>query len=168
MIRTLAGPRHPSGHHRPHGIHDGDAAQGRRPGGGRFRLRPRARAVQNFQGQGGGAGHRRPRPRLQNHQQFLGRHRRRRFAGVSRGRGTAGHGIHPVSSHRHGLAAERHGHAGDRKRARRGRRVAEQGRQAVHVRRHPGELQVADLDRSGGRLALHAERQKRHAVRRNC
>ena len=37
---------------------------------------------------------------------------------ISCGRGTAGHGIHPVSSDGHDLAAERHGHSRDRKRAR--------------------------------------------------
>ena len=46
-------------------------------------------------------------PRLQNHQQFLGRHRRRPFARLSRRRGIDGHGVHPVPSDRHDLAAER-------------------------------------------------------------
>ena len=55
LIRTLAGPRHSSGHHRPHGAHDRHAAQGRRPRRGRVRLRPRARTFQHFQGQGRGA-----------------------------------------------------------------------------------------------------------------
>ena len=77
--------------------------------------------------------HRRSGSRLQNHEQFLGRHRRRRFARVSCGRGIAGHGVHPVSSDGNDLAAERHGNSRDRKRARRRRRVAEQGRQALHV-----------------------------------
>jgi succinate dehydrogenase / fumarate reductase, flavoprotein subunit len=45
--------------------------------------------------------------------------------------------------------------------------LQEQGRQAVHVRRHSGQLQIADFDRSRGRLALHPGRQKRR-VRRNC
>ena len=105
--------------------------------------------------------HRRHRARLQNHQQFLGIHRRRPVARVSRRRGIDGHGVRAISSDGHDLAAERDGHARDRGRARRRRRVAEQGRQAVHVRRHSGQLQIADLHRPRGRLALHAGRQER-------
>ena len=41
--------------------------------------------------------------------------------------------------------------------------LQEQGRPAIHVRRYSGQLQIADLDRSGGRLALHAGRQERQA-----
>ena len=41
-----AGPRHPPGHRRAHGVHDHHAAQGRRPRRRRVRLRARARPVQ--------------------------------------------------------------------------------------------------------------------------
>ena len=55
-------------------------------------------------------------------------------------------------------------HPGHRRRARRRRRPAQQGRQALHVRRHPGELQSADGGQRGRRLALHAGRQERAAA----
>ena len=45
--------------------------------------------------------------------------------------------FHPTG---HGVAAEREGHPRDRRRARRGRRAAQLAGQALHVRRHPGEL----------------------------
>ena len=75
----VAGPRHSSGHHGSHGIHDRHAAQGRRPRRRRVWLRSRARPFQDFQGEGRRRLHRRPGPRLQSHEQFLGRHRRRRI-----------------------------------------------------------------------------------------
>ena len=107
LIRTL----------QDHGIHQGitvhmeytivSLLKDGEPRRRRVRLRPRARAFQDFQGEGRGACHRRSGPRVQNHQQFLGMHRRRRFARLSRRRGIAGHGIHPIPSDRHDLAAER-------------------------------------------------------------
>ena len=126
MIRTL----------QDHGIHQGidvhmectvaQAAQRRRPGRRRVRLRPRARAVPASSAQGRRAGDRRHRPGLQDHQQQLGVHRRRPRARLRRRRRAAGHGVRAVPSHRHDLAAERAGHPGDRGRARRGRRPAQQ------------------------------------------
>ena len=68
--------------------------------------------------QGDRARDRRRRPRLQDHQQQLGRHRRRPCPRVSRRRRADRHGVHPVPSHRDGLAAEREGHPRDRGRAR--------------------------------------------------
>ena len=153
-----AGPRHSSGHRRPHGAYDCHAAQGRRPRRGRVRLRPRARAVQDFQGQGHRDCHRRHRARLQNHQQFLGIHRRRPVARVPRRRGIDGHGICAVPSHRHDLAAERDGLARNRSRAR--RRAG-----CCGTRKASGSCSTTfptftkpDRDRSRGRLALHAGR----------
>ena len=64
-------------------------------------------------------GDRRPRARLPDHQQQLGRHRRRPLAGVPRRRRADRHGVHPVPSDRHDLAAERPGHPRHRRRARR-------------------------------------------------
>ena len=78
------------------------------------------------------------------------------------------HGVHPVPSDRDGLAAERARHSRHRRRARRRRRAEEQRRPPLHVRRHPGQLQAADGDRCGRRLALHAGRQERRGVRPNC
>ena len=51
-----------------------------------------------------------------------------------------GHGVCAISSHRNGVAAQRARHPGHRRRARRRRRPAEQPGQALHVRRHSGEL----------------------------
>ena len=84
MIRTLAGSRHPSGHRFPHGNHHPDAAQGRRPLRRSLRLRSRTRPLQAVPRQSGGARHRRHRPRVSDHQQFLGIHRRRPLARLSR------------------------------------------------------------------------------------
>ena len=168
LIRTLAGPRHSSGHYGPHGAHGGFAAQGRRPRGRRVRLRPRARAFSKFSRPRRWCWRRAVWAARTHHQQFLGRHGRRRFAGVSRRRGIAGHGVHPVSSDGHDLAAERHGPARDRGRARRRRRVAQQGRQALHVRRHSGQLQIADLDRSRKKAGATRRATKMPSARRNC
>ncbi len=99
MIRTL----------QDHGIHQGITVHmewtivtllkdGERIAG-RVRLRPRARALQGFQGEGSCRLLRRLGPRLQGHQQFVGRHRRRPLARLSRGRRAAGHGViqfHPT------------------------------------------------------------------------
>jgi hypothetical protein len=74
----------------------------------------------------------------------LGLHRRRAFTRVSCRRGVDRHGVHSISSHRHGLAAERRGNARDRRRARRGRRPNECRRQTFHVRFHSRQLQSAD------------------------
>ena len=51
-----------------------------------------------FQRQGDRPGDRRRRPRVQDHEQQLGRHRRRPRAGVSRRRRADRHGVHPVPS----------------------------------------------------------------------
>ena len=83
----------------------------------------------------------RRRPRLQDHQQQLGVHGRRAGAGVRGGRRSDGHGVRAVPPDRHGLAAVGEGHPGDGGRARRGWGAAQQGRQALHVRRHPRQLQ---------------------------
>ena len=77
-----------------------------------------------FQAPGGGAGHRRPRAGPTRSPQQLGVHRRRPHPGLRRRRRAAGHGVHPVPPHRHGLAAVGEGHPGDRGGARRGRRLA--------------------------------------------
>ena len=82
-------------------------------------------------GQGGRPGDRRRRPRLQDHQQQLGRHRRRPRAGLSRRRRADRHGVHPVPSDRDGLAAERAGHPRHRRRARRRRRPARTAKAAA-------------------------------------
>ena len=89
-------------------------------------------------------GDRRRRPRLQDHQQQLGRHRRRPRAGLPRRRRADRHGVHPVPSDRDGLAAQRARHPRHRRRARRRRRPQEQRGPPLHVRRHPRQLQAAD------------------------
>jgi len=71
---------------------------------------------------------------IQNHEQFMGVHRRRPIARLSCRSGINGHGVCAVSSHGHGLAAECHGHSGHRGCAWRRGRAEEQGRQTVHVR----------------------------------
>ena len=62
---------------------------------------------------------------------------------------------------RHGVAAVGEGHPGDRGRARRGRRLAQQPGQALHVRRHPRQLQEPDRRQPRRGLALHPGRQER-------
>ncbi len=121
-----------------------------------------------FQAQGGGAGDGRHRAGVPDHQQQLGVHRRRAGAGVPGGRGAAGHGVRAVPPHRDDLAAEREGHSGDGRRARRRRRAAQQGRQALHVRRHSGEL--PQLRRPTTRRKAGATRRatRTRAGRRSC
>ena len=150
-----ARPRRPPGLQGLHGAHDHQAVRRRRAHRRRVRLRPRARQPARLQGQGHRAGHRRRRPRLQDHQQQLGVHRRRLRAGLRRGRRSDGHGVHPVPPDRDGLAAVGEGHPGDGGGARRGRRPAQQGRQALHVRRHPRQLQSADRRQRGRGLEVH-------------
>ena len=55
-----------------------------------------------------------------------------------------------------------------RRRARRRRHPAQQGRQAVHVRRHPGQLQGPDCRQPGGGLALLHRATRMRGGRRNC
>ena len=76
-------------------------------------------------------------------------------AGLRRRRRAAGHGVHPVPPDRHGVAAVGEGHPGDRGRARRGRRLAQQPGQALHVRRHPRQLQEPDRRQPRRGLALY-------------
>ena len=87
--------------------------------------------------------------------------RRRSRARLPGGRFADRHGVRAVPSHRNGLAAQRQRHSGHRRRPRRRRRAAQQRRQALHVRRHSGELQDADRRQRRRRLALHARRQVR-------
>ena len=168
MIRTLQDHGIHQGIDGPHGTHHRDAAEGRRPRRRRVRLRPRARTFQGFQGQGRRLWHRRHGPRLQNHQQFLGIHRRRPIARLSCRRGADRHGVHSVSSDRHDLAAQRHGHSGHRRRARRRRRVAQQRRQALHVRRHSRTTtnrRPRPIPKKAGAIRRAT---KTRGVRRNC
>ena len=163
-----AGPRHPLRHDRAHGAHRHRPAARRRARGGLRGLRPRARPLPRVRGQGGGAGDRRRGPRLQDHQQQLGRHRRRARAGVSGRRRAHRHGVHPVPSDRHGVAAERARHPRDRRRARRRRRAEEQRRPPLHVRRHPRQLQAADGRRTPKKAGATRRTTRARAVRRSC
>ena len=133
---------------------------------GVVRLRARARTLQGVQRQGGRARHRRRRPRLQDHEQQLGRHRRRPCAGLPCGRRAARHGVHPVPSDRHGLAAERAGHPGHRRRARRRRRPSQQEGRRFMFDDIPDNYKNADGRRRRGRLALYAGRQDGQASAR--
>ena len=113
--------------------------------------------------------HRRFGPRVQGHQQFVGRHGRRAIRWPIHA-GAELLDMEFIQFHPTGMIwppsvmgiLVTEGVRGE------GGVLAQQGRQALHVRRHPGQLQVADLDRPGRRLALHAGRQKRASVRRNC
>ncbi len=121
-----------------------------------------------LQGQGGRARDRRRRPRLQDHQQQLGVHRRRPRAGLRRGRRADGHGVHPVPPDRDGLAAVAcrgilvtEGVRGE------GGVLRNKRRQALHVRRHPRELQSADRRQRGRGLALHPRATRTRGARRS-
>ena len=59
-------------------------------------------------------------------------------------------------------------HPGHRGRARRRRRAAQQGRQALHVRRHPGQLQRPDGGQRRGGLEVHARATRTRAGRPSC
>ena len=108
-----AGPHDLPGRRRPHGAHGHRPRARFGPRRGRPGLRPPQGRVPRVLGEGDHPGHRRRRTRLQDHEQQLGRHRRRPRAGVPRRRRADRHGVHPVPSDRHGLAAERPGHPRD-------------------------------------------------------
>ncbi len=163
-----AGSRHPPGHLSLHGADGHPAPQGRRPHRRGARLRPRTRPVDRLQGEGDHARDRRHRQGVQDHVELVGIHRRRPHARLRRRGRTDRHGVRPVPPDRHGLAAERPRHPRHRGRARRGRRAAEQQGRAVHVRRHPGQLQAADREGRRGRVPLRARRQGTPTGRRNC
>ena len=168
MIRTL----------QDHGVHQGikvymehtitQALRRRRPRRRGARLRPREGLPARVQGQGDRARHRRRRPRLQDHQQQLGVHGRRPRAGVRRGRRSDGHGVRPVPPDRHGVAAVGEGHPGDGRGARRRRRAAQQGRQALHVRRHPRQLQRRRRPTARKRAGSTRRATRRRAARPSC
>ena len=156
LIRTLQDHAVYTGHDRAHGAHGHRPDSGQRPRCRGAGLRPRARPLSRLQRQGDRAGHRRCRTRVQDHEQQLGRHRRRSRAGLSRRCRADRHGVHPVPSDRDGLAAQRARNSRHRRRARRGWRPQEQRGTPLHVRRHPGQLQAADRVGPGGRVAVHA------------
>ena len=94
-----AGPRHPLGHRRAHGVHGhrrcsrtaaASPARSATTASAGASASSRAKAVV--------ARHRRHRPRLQDHQQQLGVHRRRPRARLPRRRRADRHGVRPVPS----------------------------------------------------------------------
>ena len=144
MIRTLQDHGDASRNRRVHGDLHRRVAERWRPRHRRLRIRSRTRSVQSFSRQSSYSRHRRNWQSLQDYEQQLGLHRRRAFTRVSCRRGVDRHGVHSISSHRHGLAAERRGNARDRRRARRRRHPHERRRQTFHVRFHSRQLQSAD------------------------
>ena len=140
-----AGPRHPPGHRRPHGVHGHRAAQGRRPrrrapsattaSAGRFTVF-RAKAVVLATG---GIG--RAYSITSNSWEYTGDGHALAYDAGRRAAWTwsSCSSIPPAWSGRRSVR----GHPGHRGRARRGRRPAQQRRPALHVRRHPGELHAA-------------------------
>ncbi len=168
MIRTL----------QDHGIHQGidvhmectvvAPAEGRRPRRGRVRLRPRARALPRLPREGGRARDRRHRPRVQDHQQQLGVHRRRPRARLRRRRRADGHGVRAVPpdrmvwppSVRGILVTEGVRGEGGVLRNKRG--------PALHVRRHPGELQARRPRTTRRRAGATRRATRTRAARPSC
>ena len=101
-----AGPRHPPGHRRLHGVHGRRAAQGRRPRRRRASATTASAAASRvFKAKAvvlatGGIGR-----AFKITSQQLGVHRRRPRAGLRRRRRADGHGVRAVPPDRHGLAA---------------------------------------------------------------
>ena len=150
-----AGPRHPPGHRRAHGVHGRRAcsrtatassgAFGYDRERGRFRVF-QAKAVVLATG---GIG--RAFKITSNSWEYTGDgHALAYDAGAE----LHGHGVRPVPSDRHGLAAERARHPGDRRRARRGRRPAQQakaGASCSTTSRRTTRAQTADNEEEGWR-----------------
>ena len=144
MIRTLQQHAVHKGIDVLHGVQPAAAIDRRRPHQRRVRLLARERQVHYVQMQSRGARHRRRRQSLESHVEFLGIHRRRRHHGGGCRRRSDGHGVHAVSSDRHGLATQRARHSGHRRRARRRRHIEEHQERTLHVQLHPGFLQSRD------------------------
>ena len=98
LIRTLQDHTIHLGVDRPHGAHRRRPAARRRPRRGRARLRSRARAVPRVRCEGRRARDRRRGPRVPDHEQQLGRHRRRPRARLPRRRRAHRHGVRAVPS----------------------------------------------------------------------
>ena len=164
-----AGSRHSSGHRCPHGMHCPDAVEGWRAhrralsattANAAASMLFRAKAVVLATG---GIG--RAFKITSNSWEYTGDgHALAYHAGAI----PDGHGVRAVPSHRHDLAAQCARHSGDRRRARRRRRADEQRRHAASCSTTFRTTIDADRRQRRRRLALHAGRQERRAVRRSC